>query len=170
MLMKLIQSLFPEGQRKVMVSLIAILVGTGLDKVGGGLSENMVTVLLGAVGLFTAGNIVENLRASLGGTSVGKFIERITPGDTGFDKTVAAGVQMATIQPIPVDQGSMNLDSAMQRIYGDLDGIVGNSNKRFDEMDKKLAIQADNVAKLVKFINGLTAKTRPAPAVPQDDE
>lgn len=146
MLMKLVQNLFPGGQRKVMLSLIAILIGVILDKFAGGLTENMMTVLISAVGFFTGGNIVEHIRGSFKDNVV---VEKAV---TEPEAPVMTGEQL------PPDPGMM-LDNAMNAV-----------DRRFQEMDKKLSVQADNLGKLVQFINSNMARTPTRAPTPSSED
>jgi hypothetical protein len=163
MLAKLIQSLFPEGQRKVMVSLIAILVGAILDKFAGGLTDNMEHILIGAVAIFTGGNIFEHIKGMLAGTKVGQMIEDIMPGDQGLMPEVAKPeMQMA--------QAASNAVNVANNVVGQAMDAVG---KRFEALEQRLTVQAQNQAKLVEFINKMTATAQarnPAPQRPQEEE
>lgn len=163
MIAKLIQSLFPEGQRKVMVSLVAILIGTILEKFGGGLSDHMMTLLIAGVGIFTTGNVIQGVADAIKGTKVGKMIEDILPGDQGLGaQAPVAGAQVQAAQA----------PDLRQELYGAMNEV----GKRFEEQGKSLAtlnqqlqVQAQNTAKLVAFVNSKVSPPAPAarPAQPQ---
>lgn len=154
MLAKLIQNLFPEGQRKVMVSLIAILIGAGMDKFGGGLTDHMMTLLIAGVGIFTGGNIFEHIKEMIAGTKVGKIIEDVLPGDQGLGAVAAPQVAGAQVQ-------AAQAPDLRQELYGAMTEV----GKRFEALNQQLQVQAQNTAKLVAFVNSVNAKVSPpAPA------
>lgn len=164
MLAKLIQSLFPEGQRKVMVSLIAILIGTGLDKFGGGLSDSMLHLLIAAVAIFTGGNVLTSLAdvlKPLKGTKLGHLIEEFVPGDQGLDGDANAPQQTVAYAQAPPS----NNVASKQEVYEAMNA----AGSRFDTLEKQLAVQAQNVNQLVQIINqmrGATVARPPQPPVP----
>lgn len=134
MLSKLVLDLFPQGQRKVMVSMMAIVIGVALEKLGGGLSVHMEQALVAIVAIFTGGNVLEHLSSvlrGLKGTKVGQVIEDAIPGDQGLGREEQ--VQMA--------------------MQGQLDGAMGAVDRRFAELEKKLETQAANLGQLVGILN-----------------
>lgn len=135
---KLLEALFPQGHRKLMVSLIALVVGVVLEKFGGGLSDNMQTSLIAIVAIFAGGNVGEHLADALKflkGTKVGQIVEDIVPGDQGL--------------------GAGSSSAAMARAEDDVADLAEASEARFKELENKLAIQAQNVGQIVQILNSM---------------
>ncbi len=134
----LLIKLFPQGQRKLMVSLIALVIGVALEKFAGGLTANMETSLIAIVAIFTGGNVMEHLANALKivkGTKVGQVIEDVLPGDQGL------GTQV------------------VQEEEGDY------ITERFDSLEDIQKRQAANIEALVKHINAIYARL-PQPVQP----
>lgn len=154
MLSKLIASLFPEGQRKVMVSLIAILIGAGAEKFGGGLSEHLSQLLIAVVAVFTGGNVLKGFSdaiATLKGTSIGQKIEDLLPGDQGLGATVQAA---QAVQP----HGHTEMEAFFQ--------FMDEAKGRIDKMSEQITTQAKNTEMIVNIVNqmrGIGAPPKPAP-------
>lgn len=141
MIPKLISALFPQGHRKLMVSLIALALGVVLEKFGGGLSENMMTSLIAIVAIFAGGNVGEHLGEALKflkGTKVGQIVEDIVPGNQGLGVVSNAEAAKAA-----EDQGP-GVDEVMEAV-----------DARFADLEKKLAIQAQNVGQIVQILNAM---------------
>lgn len=137
---KLISALFPEGQRKVMVNLVILAIGIALDKLGGGLTDQMQNFLLVVAGIFTGGNVATHIIPALidilRGSKVGQVIEDIIPGDQGLGTVVAkaeAAVEAA--------------DAAHEKIDAE--------SARIADLEKKLAVQAQNMGQVVQILNSL---------------
>jgi hypothetical protein len=162
----LIQALFPEGQRKVMVNLIALAIGTVVFLVNGHqIPDNMVTMLLGLSAIFNGGNILEHLSEVLGGlkgSKAGQIIEDLIPGDQGLGAAAPAGVQMA--QSPQQQHAQVAADVAGQIVSNAMDQV----GKRFADLENKLTVQAQNQAKLVQFINSMTQKAQAQAPAPQE--
>lgn len=140
---KLLEALFPQGHRKLMMSLIALVVGVVMEKFGGGLSDNMQTSLIAIVAIFAGGNVGEHIANALKflkGTKVGQIVEDIVPGDQGLG--VASAVAPAA-QPARAPAVSS----------ADLEDVLGEVDGRFADLEKKLAVQAQNVGQIVNILN-----------------
>ena len=134
MLSRLIQSLFPEGQRKVMVNLVVVIIGVAIDRLGGGLSDKMGTILISAAAIFTGGNVIEHIKEIFSGTKVGKVVDEMLPP------------QQAMMQEPPPPQFDPSmLNEIINRIH--------DSERRFADLDNKLTVQAENTRQLVNIIN-----------------
>ncbi len=136
---KLLQSLFPQGQRKLLVSLIALAIGVALEKLGGGLSDNMQQSLIAIVAIFAGGNVMEHLADALKvfkGTKIGGIIEDVLPGDQG-------------LRVLTPEEKAEEAHAAVQEL-----GEVSNQSiDRMDEIEKKLAVQAQNMGQVVQILN-----------------
>lgn len=150
-----------------MVSLIAILIGTGLDKFGGGLSDSMLHLLIAAVAIFTGGNVLTSLAdvlKPLKGTKLGHIIEEFVPGDQGLDELGGPAPAQQTVGYAQAPTPTSNIASK-QEVYEAMNA----AGSRFDTLEKQLATQAQNVNQLVQIINQMRTTgvggVRP-PAVP----
>lgn len=133
---KLISALFPEGQRKVMVNLLIVLIGVIIEKFAGGLSDNLSTMLISVAAIFTGGNVLSNLGGILGGlkgTKVGQIIEDIIPGDQGL--------------------GSSSAQAASAPARVSAEEVAEASEERFADLEKKLAVQTQNIGQIVQILN-----------------
>ena len=99
----LINGLFPAGHRKLLVSIIALALGFGIDQFGGGLSDNLTQSLIAIVAIFAGGNVMEHLAEALKflkGSKLGEFIEEALPGDQGLGD---GSSQFAQAPPVPTE-------------------------------------------------------------------
>jgi len=181
---KLLNALFPQGYRKLLVSLIALIVGVVLDKFGGGLDDNMRSSLIAIVAIFVTGNVGEHLADALKflkGTKVGQIVEDIIPGDQGLGKSIAqpaiaAVSDSSTTSPIngleAISKKLEEMDKKvqmvlegppeepvdpMEEVHAKIDEINNVHAARVDEMEKKLAVQATNLGQIVQILNQLRA-------------
>lgn len=157
MVNKLILSLFPEGQRKVMVSLIVVAVGVIVDKFAGGLTDQLMTVLIAAAGIFTGGNIFEHMKeifTGLKGSKLGRVIEDILPGEQGLGHaTPAQTADVQAVHPQVVVQSD--------EMYAFMNG----TEKQMAELRTQLGVQAQNVAQIVQLINQIRTQAANANTV-----
>ena len=134
--------LFPEGQRKLIVSLIAMAVAIGFEKfTKQGLSEEMKTSLIALVAIFTGGNVMEhfaNALKVLTGTKIGAVVEDILPGDQGLKEE--AQKEEASVP---------DFSAHINELYAHARGV----NTRLDGIDGALKLQAENTQKLIGMIN-----------------
>jgi hypothetical protein len=131
----LVGKLFPEGQRKLLVSLIALAIGIVLEKFAGGLTDNMRDSLIAIVAIFTGGNVMEHLANALKivkGTRVGQIIEDMIPGDQGLGK-----------EPDPVQEQSEEEDELQHRLY---------------VMEQAQKVQANNISSIVNMLNRMSGQ------------
>lgn len=142
----LISALFPEGQRKVMVNLIVVLVGLVVDKFAGGLTSNLTTILIAVAAIFTGGNVLANIGgiiAGLKGTKVGQVIEDILPGDQGLGAQAQA----------------MVVDTARQEVAGATSALAD----KMAAIERQLQVQAQNTSAIVQIINQMRGANVPKP-------
>lgn len=162
----LILKLFPEGQRKVMVSLIAIAVGVAMERLGGGLSNNMENALVALVAIFTGGNVIEHIAAAikvLKGSKAGAIIEDLIPGDQGLREDPVRVETMSSRSVV----GSGSSEALRQEFINEMQAVVttvgarlNNSDQQVMSVQKDIAevkdqmrTQAQNVADIVKILN-----------------
>ena len=132
---KLLEALFPQGKRKVVVSVVALIVGLVLEKFGGGLSENMQTSLIAIVAIFTGGNIMEHLADALKiikGTKLGQIIEDAIPGDQGLGMDVSQKEERDPVAELAME-----------------------TNARFQAIEAAQKQQAQNTAVLIDHVKRL---------------
>jgi hypothetical protein len=152
----LIENLFPQGYRKLLVSLIALAVGVVLDKFGGGLSDNATHSLIAIVAIFSGGNVMEHLAEALkifAGTRVGQILEDVIPGDQGLG--------------VPKELTAEEKAEAAHAAVGQLAAAQGDHATRVDELEKKLAVQAQNMGQVVQILNTMRSANVQRPAAPQ---
>jgi hypothetical protein len=151
MISKLILALFPQGQRKVVVSLIALALGIVMEKFAGGLSENMMTALIAVVGIFTGGNVLEHLSGvlkGLKGTKLGQTIEDLIPGDQGLGKAESVAISAASAPAQGAD---------LEALYGGVDEAhnkIAGVEKQLALQDQSLKNMAGTMNKIIQMIQG----------------
>jgi hypothetical protein len=158
MLKALIGALFPEGQRKLMVVLIALAVGAGIDQFGGGLDETMLTAILGLVAIFTGGNVLTHLSsvlAPLKGTKIGQIIEDTMPGNQNLGKDVVA----EDVGEVPMSHQQAYV---MRQMADQIQALATN----LTDVQNKLQVQAQNTASIVGVINAMRGAGQQAPQRP----
>lgn len=146
----MLNKLFPMGHRKLVVSLIGLALSFGLDHFGK-LDDNMKMSILALVGIFTGGNVLEHFADALKflkGTKVGQVIEDAIPGDQGL----GAVSQAATART----------SEAVDEAHGRIDAVVSKQ----DDLERKLAVQAQNMAQVVNILNTLRQPAPPRPPTP----
>lgn len=139
---RLIGALFPQGQRKTMVSMIALVLGVVIEKFAGGLSDNMTQALIALVAIFTGGNVLEHVAGvlkPLQGTKAGQIVEDILPGDQGLGVVKQEAAQTDTRVPSQVEQEFM---AFAQHVDG-----------RINTLQQQIQTQAQGLAQLVQIIN-----------------
>lgn len=159
MLNKLILALFPQGQRKVVVSLIALAVGVVMEKFAGGLSENLMVALISVVGIFTGGNVLEHLSGvlkGLKGMKIGQIIEDALPGDQGLGK---ASVSVAAAQAA---SSSANAAGDIEELYTGVDA----AHKKIDGLEAQLKLQDQSLKNMVGTLNKVISMIQPQAARP----
>jgi hypothetical protein len=147
---KLILALFPQGQRKTMVSMIALVVGVIIERFGGGLSDNMTHALIALVAIFTGGNVLEHLSGvlkPLKGTKVGQIVEDIIPGDQGLG--VVAAEPKAEMASAP-EAGGTRMPHPMEEEFM---GFTHHVEGRINTLQQQIQVQAQGLAQLVQIIN-----------------
>lgn len=164
----LIQKLFPEGQRKLVMSLVTLVVGLVLNHFNA-LDEQMKQSLLAILAIFVTGNVMEHLADALKvlrGTKVGHIVEQLIPGDQGLDvpgvnaakaPTVQAAVQRAA-GPSVAQVASENASAAAQ--------LASEAHDRISDLDKKIAVANQNITQIVAILNQMRGAAN-APARPQ---
>lgn len=142
-----LKKLFPEGQRKLIVSLLALVIAIVLEKFSKtGLTDNMQESLIAIVAIFTGGNVMEHLSAALKvfkGTKVGELIEDVVPGDQGLGK-VEAPQKEETDDRVARD---------LERAYNEFVQFANQTEGRFQQMQTALSTHAENTQKIVGMID-----------------
>ena len=123
----LIGALFPQGQRKLVVSLIALIVGVVIEKTQGGLSEAAKESLIAIVAIFTGGNVLEHV------TSVFKKPALVAPIMQDFDEA-----EDLSEPPVPLN---------------DVETLKNETGNRFNAMEEKINIQSQNISQIVTILN-----------------
>lgn len=128
----LIETLFPEGKRKLMVSVIALIIGVVLNHFNA-LNDNMKQALIAIVAIFTTGNIMEHLADALKvfkGTPLEKVVEQIE---------TAAGVPASSqAAQAPAASGDPRVDAVINAL---------------NELRSQIQVQAQNTNQIVQIIN-----------------
>lgn len=134
----LLKKLFPEGQRKLVVSLIGLAVAIVLEKfTKTGLSDNMQESIIAIVAIFTGGNVMEHLGNALKiikGTKVGQIIEDIMPGDQGLGMPAPAPVEQKEEEGHQevlnyVEQRMGQIEDIQRRQTKNIEVLVANMNR-----------------------------------------
>lgn len=155
---KMIEALFPMGKRKLMVSLIALVISVVMEKFGGGLSDNLRVSLIAIVAIFAGGNVGEHIADAikfLKGTKVGEIIEDIIPGDQG-------------LKAMSSDEKAEAAHGAAMEAQAHAAKIDQAAGERIAELEKKLAVQAQNMGQIVQLLNQIrNPNGGPGPTAPR---
>jgi hypothetical protein len=141
----LIERLFPEGKRKLMVSLIALAIAVVLNHFNA-LNDNTKQALIAIVAIFTTGNIMEHLADALKifrGTPLEKVVEQV--------ETIANVPQSAQAAQAPASTGDPRVDEVIKVV---------------NELRGQSQVQAQNMAQIIGIINGMRNPSSGAPAQP----
>ena len=137
--------LFPQGQRKLIVSLVGLAVAIAFEKfTKQGLSDDMKTSIIALVAIFTGGNVMEHFANAvkvLKGTKIGAIVEDALPGDQGLK------VQKEEIQR--EEAAVPDFTEHIKELYGHAKSV----NQQLAELKQSQQLQADNTQKLIGMIN-----------------
>lgn len=140
----MIAKLFPEGQRKLMVSLVALAIAIAFEKgTKQGLSEDMKTSLIAIVAIFTGGNVMEHMANALKvfrGTKIGGIIEDVLPGDQGLRVEEPQKEEVAA---------APDFTEHIKELYSHAQTVNG----RLKAMEDSAKLQAENTQRLITMIN-----------------
>lgn len=141
--------LFPQGQRKLIVSLIGLAVAIAFEKfTKQGLSEEMKTSILALVAIFTGGNVMEhfaNAIKAFKGTKIGAIIEDVLPGDQGL-KIAKEEVQAE-------EAAAPDYTEHIKELYAHAKGV----NEQIAQLKQSQQLQAENTQKIIAMINSQRA-------------
>lgn len=142
--------LFPQGQRKLIVSLVGLAIAVAFEKfTKQGLSEEMKNSIIALVAIFTGGNVMEHFANAvkvLKGTKVGAIVEDILPGDQGL-KAVKEEVQAE-------EASAPDFTEHIKELYAHAKSV----NEQLTALKQSQQTQADNTSKLISMINSQRAK------------
>lgn len=128
---KLILALFPQGQRKLMVSLLGLVVGLGMEKLGGGLTDKMHDIIITVVAIFAGGNALEHI--------TGIFTQQ--------KQVYEDGPEYFEEPPQPTKE--LTVMDALDSVHS----LEAKLNNRFAEIDKQIALQTQNIQQIVQILN-----------------
>ena len=138
--MKLLDVKIEQGQRKLIATIVTMIVGIVADKYLGGLSDNLALLIGGALGLFVGGNAMEYV-AQIKGAG-GKHVD-LPPEKEQVDEVV----------PEP----EVTLESLQAHLIK-LDNICGQvfaqNDKDIKGLQAAVKLNSDNTSKLINMING----------------
>lgn len=130
----------PEGQRKLIATVVTMIVGLVAEKYLGGLSDNLTVLIGGALALFVGGNAME-------------YVAQIKAGKSGVPNLPPPQQQVEEMVETP----AVDL-SAMQKQLNSLDQICGQVFAKYDaqfkDMQAALDKQTENTKTLIGLING----------------
>lgn len=130
----------PEGQRKLIATVIAMVAGIVADKYLGGLSDNLALLIGGALGLFVGGNAMEYV-AQIKGTS---------------SKSLNLPLEKEEVVEV-AQEPEVTLESIHQHLIK-LDNICGQvfaqNDKDIKGLQAAVKLNSDNTQKLIGMING----------------
>lgn len=148
----------PEGQRKLIATVITMILAVVSEKYFGGLSDNLALLIGSALALFVGGNAMEYVAQIKGKTTVQQKqevqdIEVYSEGEPEVKELSVAEVMNQLV----------NLDNAAGAQLKQLrDSVAG--------LEARMKTQAENIDKIVNIINKLTnsaggpnGKTQQAP-------
>lgn len=147
----MIRRLFPEGHRKLVFSLIGLALAGVLEHFGK-LDDNAKQAIIAIVAIFVTGNVGEHLADALKflkGTKVGEIVEDIIPGDQGLKELTAEE---------KAEAAHVAASAAHEAVQG--------ADVRLAEMEKKLAVQAQNIGQIVQILNAMRNPNVAGPAKP----
>lgn len=127
----------PEGQRKLIATVITMIIGIVADKYMGGLSDNLALLIGGALGLFVGGNAMEYVAQIKGGKGISLPPEKE--------------------ESAPVVEDEVTLESIHAHLVK-LDNICGQvfaqNDKDIKGLQAAVKLNSDNTNKLIGMING----------------
>lgn len=134
----LLTKFFPEGKRKLMVTLIALALAFVAEQVlKRPLDDNLVQLILGVVGVFTLGNAAEHAA-----------IAKVKSAEAKVAAQVSDVRQAAEQGP---DYGA-----AIQTMAAQFDQVVNDVNLRIQALTDSQAAQAQNLQTILQAVNRRT--------------
>lgn len=133
----------PEGQRKLIATVITMILAVVSEKYFGGLSDNLALLIGSALALFVGGNAMEYVAQIKGKPQKEEVVEYI---DTSPD---APTPEVSDLTIAEVMNQLVNLDNAAGAQLKQLrDSVAG--------LESRIKTQAENIDKIVGIINKLT--------------
>ncbi|GAC1686484.1 MAG: hypothetical protein NVS9B9_08630 [Ktedonobacteraceae bacterium] len=159
----ILNKVFPEGYRKLVVTAIVLAIGLGIYFAHGSLPDEVVKLLLGGLGIFAGGNVGEWIARALGDLETPKGF---SAARDEVEKAVMAAVPQAVAPVVPpqavsaAKQGmaaasfvAASLDQhnqLVQRVEGALATLSQDINQIADVQKK----QGNAIGGIVQIING----------------
>lgn len=129
----------PEGQRKLIATVITMILAVVSEKYFGGLSDNLALLIGSALALFVGGNAMEYVAQIKG-----KPVQR---------------EEIQEIEAAPEEVETLSVAHVMDELVK-LDNAAGSQLKRLNDsiagIEARLKTQAENIDKIVNIINKLT--------------
>lgn len=130
----------PEGQRKLIATVITMILAVVSEKYFGGLSDNLALLIGSALALFVGGNAMEYVAQIKGKPTVQKE-------------------EIQEIEAAPEEVETLSVAHVMDELVK-LDNAAGSQLKRLNDsiagIEARLKTQAENIDKIVNIINKLT--------------
>lgn len=145
----MLSNLFQPGNRKLMMTLVAVVGAILMEKFGGGLSPELRNMILSALGIYAGTNVL----------SKGIYaVESVK--NAKIEQQQVAGVDH-TPQINKIVEYVNSLDKAVldkvKEIEARLDEIPSTDDSRIDALEQKIDVTTANVTKLIDLVNRLGA-------------
>jgi hypothetical protein len=130
------------GQRKLIATVITMIVGVVADKYFGGLGDNLAILIGSALALFVGGNAME-------------YVAQIKTGNGKVSSLPPEKEEVAEVVDVPTSEVSQI--QALSEHLTKLDNICGQYFNKYDtqfkEMQGSIDLQAKNIQALIKMLN-----------------
>lgn len=141
--MKIFDTLLAEGNRKTLMSLIAIIITVVTEHYTGPLSHQALDALVAIVGIFAGGNVAEHFANAL--------------------KMKYSGPVMQGEPPVPSQrEEAPQTGPSVQQVAEYAQRIANDTTNQFKQVHELLAKQANSIDGLVKAINNRPPQAPPA--------
>lgn len=128
----------PEGQRKLIATVVTMVVGLVAEKYLGGLSDNLAILIGGALALFVGGNAMEYV-ANIKGTK--------SPNLPPPQQQVEEMVETPAVDVSAIQKQLNTLDNICGQVFGKYD-------QQFKDLQAAVDKQSENTKSLIAIVNG----------------
>lgn len=154
----MLSSLFQPGNRKLVMTIIAVVGAILLEKFGGGLSSELKQMILSALGIYAGTNVLSK------GIHAIESVKTTKLQETAQEVVTDHGPQIQKIV-----EYVNNLDKAVGTKVQEIEARLNTPQEeaedvgsRIDELEKRIDVTTNNVTKLIDLVNRLGAANGPA--------
>lgn len=116
--------IFAPGNRKMVSSLLAMLIGVLLDKFGGGLKPDLADFMTVILGIFAGGNVAEHITDTVKAVKAPKAPEEMTIEDTYVARRDEPMEEDYVPNQQPVDDKVKSIEQALATQANSINGII----------------------------------------------